>query len=146
MSTPTFTVLFCDGAVNNGKWNLIGVFDKVWLPKFPGSLPLFYVFIQITDLIIGDGAEVRIELVDAGVDEDGDMRNDLVWNARFNLKRGKDVGNTAFRGGVAIPVVAREGQLVQVDRPADYEIRVIYHGELQSLTVLPVGLKQTGGS
>jgi hypothetical protein len=145
MTAPAFTVLFCDGAVNNGKWNLVGVFDRVWLSSFPGQLPMFHVFLQVTDLIVGDGAEVRIEIVDATADEQGNMRNDAIWGADINLRRGSETGNTPFRGGVAIPVVTPNGQAVIAPRPGDYEVRVLYHGELQDVAVLPIAQKSTGG-
>lgn len=134
---PSVDVIFCDAAVNNGKWNLIGVFDRIHGPAFPFTYLPFWAYLNVSDLVLGAGVTLRLELRDTSVDSDGNMQADLLWGADVPISAGGPAPG-AISLGFAIPLLSGPGKGLTFPKPGQYEFAVLFQGDLIDVTILHV--------
>lgn len=128
-------VILCDHAFQDiqGKWCLIGVFDRIYGKAFPLTGIKFFIFFQLRDLDHSEGFKFRLEVVDNSADEQGNMRGDLITGLEGSAipPQGAPKGLSTMAAAVpAITIENGKAMLLTFPRPGIYDLNLIVNGEL----------------
>jgi hypothetical protein len=102
----------------NGKLNVLGIFDRVQSPKYPYAVPQFFVVIKLTAGPAEYGSKKDVQIV--LLDPDGRPKGKI--NAKGEVPTPEEGGRAAMElvlGMIGVPF----------EKPGNYAIAVLVNGE-----------------